>query len=129
MIDARERPLRDQPDRFDEIFGNAKFPTEAVRKLMAAVALIVVKDYFVVPDKIKNPAARARAIADRTEAEQYIFDGRRSVEFHVFSFGSICKSLEIDPAFARRGIRKRSPEQIRGIVQRIACHRADWDDD
>jgi hypothetical protein len=124
-----EPPLRANPAAFHAVFGDCQYPAESVRKLMAAVALVTVKDYFVEPDRIKNRLARARAIADRRAAERYIFDRKADVGWQPFSFGAVCKALNIDPDFARRGIRRRSPDDIKGIVQRIVCHRADWDDD
>lgn len=129
IIDEAERPLRDRPDRFAEIFGDAQYPSDAVRKLMAAVALTVVKDYFARPTEKMPAPQRERVIADKRSAECFIFQSRQSTEHYVFSFPAICKSLGIDPGFARRGIRKRSPSDIRGIVQRLTCHKADWDGD
>lgn len=128
-VRADETPLRDHPEVFAEIFAGAEFPHEQVRKLMAAVALAIVKDYFAMPGKSAFPKQRRAIVAERERARQYIFNKDPKADRHVFSFASVCKAIGIDPDFARRGIQARSSADIKGIVQRLAFRRIDWNDD
>lgn len=124
-----EIPLAENPKLFAEIFGGCEYPNDAVRKLMAAVALTVIKDYFSRPTPAKTEREKLRIQAARKKARQYIFDDNAATMDYVFSFPAVCKSLGISTDYARRGISQRSPDEIRGIVQRLTCHRADYDGD
>jgi hypothetical protein len=118
-----EPPLSWQPDVFQAIFGDCEYPPSAVKKLMAAVVLLEVKDYFTNPEKFKCPEARTRAAKLRAEAENYLFEPDFRPANPIFSFDLICKTLDVDPGYARRGIRQRTAEEIREIVQRMSYHK------
>ena len=118
-----EPPLSWQPDVFLAIFGDCEYPPSSVKKLMAAVVLIQVKDYFTDPDKFKCPENRIRAAKLRAEAENYLFEPDFKPACAIFSFDLICRTLDVDPGYARRGIRQRTAEEIRSIVQRLSFHK------
>jgi len=118
-----EPPLSWQPEVFREIFGNCEWPEQSIKKLMAAVVLLQVKDYFTNPDKFKCPEARTKAAKLRAEAENYLFEPDFRPACELFSFELICKTLDVDPGYARRGIRQRTAEEIRAIVQRLSFHK------
>jgi hypothetical protein len=126
---TKERTLADQPALFREIFGGAEFPDQSVRKLLAAVALVEVKDYFLRPEQIKNPRARSRAARRKADADRYLFDPRYRPACPAFSFAVVCKTLGVDPGYARRGIREKTPDEIRAIIQRLTFHRASVGDE
>lgn len=117
-----ERPLCDDPQRFAEIFGSAEYPLPSLKKLLAAVALIEVKDYLSRPRRIKNRAARAKIERRKAEASRYLFEP--DPEPTALAFAAICEILEVDPDYARRGIRARTPAEIRAIMRRLTHHRA-----
>lgn len=120
----KETPLRSNPELYQEIFGGAEFPEPQVRKLMAAVALISVKDYYLQPEAQKNAADRRRKAREQAEAKHDIFDRGAMKPGAVFSFDTICQALGIDPDYARRSILTRSPDEIKGIVRRLTFHPA-----
>ena len=116
--------LCDHPEIFAEIFGGSEYPLQAIRKLMAAVALVEVKDYFTCPERVRNPSVRARIAKNKAEADRYLFDPNYQPASRAFSFSTVCQFLGVDPEFARRGIRERTTGEIRDIIQRMTFHRS-----
>ncbi len=125
----KEIELAEAPEIFREIFGNCEFPPAQVRKLLAAVAVTVVQDFFKEPERQKDEKARRRLEAARADAERYIFDPTYLPHGDAFAFETVCRALGIDPDFARRGLRGRTPAQIKVIRRRVSFHDFDLSDD
>lgn len=122
---GREKPLRENPELFREIFGDAEFPRQAIRSLLTSLAAIEVEAYFIDPEKYADPKDRAAAGRDRDAAERYIFSGRNKA--WPFSFDSVCKTIGIDPDRTRAKIRVMTPEEFKQ-VKRIKNSRRFEDD-
>lgn len=100
-----------------------------MRKLLAAVAVQIVQDFYKEPERQKDDKARRAAELARADAERYIFDPGYLPHGDAFAFATICRALGIDPDFARRGIREKTPAQVKIIRRRISFHDFDLSDD
>lgn len=125
--------LAENPAIYQEIFGDCQFHNMQVRKLLAAAALVSVKDFFLEPEAQKDPSAKRRQARAKTEAERYIFENGYLPAGDPFSFDCVCKALGVDPDYARRGIRARTAAEVKSINRKMAldklCSLADYDED
>ena len=112
-------PLRENPAAFRRVFGDCEYPPEAIRSLVSAIALREVKDYFTPVESIRDERARLKAVRLRLEAERYLFDPRYQALCELWDFDVVCKTIGIDPAYARRGMRARKPGDLKGIMKAI----------
>lgn len=117
----KEITLREQPERFREIFGDCRFHEESVRKLLAGMAVVEVKDYLAAVESVQSEEKRVQMARLRSEAERYIFDPLYQPAVEAMSFASVCRFLGIDPGYARKAIRARTPEDLKGIVRRMSA--------
>lgn len=112
--------LRDDPDAFDSIFHDIRNTREdAVRKLLAAIVLTYVKDYLFGHTRQRTRQGIVRARARQREAEVFIFGDSPSEDLDPLSFASICKTLDVDPDYARRGIKARKREGVVALLSRL----------
>lgn len=128
ICSTEDHPV-EHTDLFREIFGGCEFPGAQVRKLLAAVAVTCVQDFFKEPERQKDRKARERLERARADAERYIFDPAYLPHGDAFSFETICRAIGIDPDFARRGILAKTPAEVKVIRRRISFHDYDLSDD
>jgi len=102
-----------QPDTLmsDEYFANyrRRIPLEPEKALLLEVLEDGVRTF---QDNIFAESGKKRVLLD--EAREWLFtDG---VD-HVFSFNSVCSSLELEPGYIRRGL-KRWEEHVRATTRK-----------
>lgn len=116
---TEERTLRERPRRYREIFGDAEFPPDQVRKLQAAVALAYARAYFTTPEKLRPGLVRTRQIRIQRQASRFFFDPSYRPAGWLFSFPTICQALGTKPELVRKRLKERTPEEVKVIVLRF----------